>query len=337
LDTMKVSPRFALHRGVSAVVLAVVGAAGGGTQAWAQAAPEAPQAPANVAEADRLFKQAAAHMDRREYDAACPLLERSHALDPSAGTLLNLGDCYEQRGLTASAYRTFEEARELSSRTQRTDRVDVAELRKKRLLPILRQLIIVPPTAAPDSLLVQLDGKAVARAGWNVPLPVDPGTHELRASASGHADYRVVVSAPLPGGTASLPIPALRSLGQASPAEAPTRKSAGGLDGSQVAAIACGVLGVAGVATGAVFGLRSQAKHDESDRYCAGNTCPDRRGVDLMDEARSAGNVSTASFIVGGVGLGAAAVLWFARPFSSEVVAAEVGLGPAGIRVRGRW
>jgi hypothetical protein len=214
------------------------------------------------------------------------------------------------------------------------DRAQVAELRKKRLLPILRHLTIVPPNTFPETLSIYLDEKPLARSSWNVPVPVDPGAHALRARAPGFSDYSTTVSAPLPGATTPVPIPALRL---AQPSSADPRTRARGLDGEQVAAIACGVLGVAGVATGTVFGLQSQSKHDESDRYCAGNRCPDRRGVELMDDARVAGNFASVSFIAGGIGLGAAAVLWFARPFSSEVAAAEIGLGPAAIRVRGRW
>jgi hypothetical protein len=56
-----------------------------------------------------------------------------------------------------------------------------------------------------------------------------------------------------------------------------------------------------------------------------------------MEDARRAGTVSTVGFIVGGVGLGAAAVLWFVRPFGREAPALEVGLGPAAVRVAGRW
>jgi tetratricopeptide (TPR) repeat protein len=332
---MKASLLFASYRGVSVLLLGSMCLVGTRASAWAQAAPEVRSDPRNVAEADRLFKQASVHMDRREYDAACPLLERSHALDPSGGTLLNLGECYEQRGSTASAYRAFEEARKLSTRTNRTDRAQVAELRKQRLFPILRQLTIVPPSTYPETLSIYLDAKPLARSSWNVPVPVDPGEHALRARAHGYSDYSTTISAPLPGATSPVSIPALRPLASPSSADARTRTS--GLDGEQVAAIACGVLGVAGVATGTVFGLQSQSKHEESDKYCTGNRCPDRRGVELMDDARVAGNLATVSFIVGGVGFGAAAVLWFARPFSSEVAAAEIGVGPAAVRVRGRW
>ncbi|HEX5098696.1 MAG TPA: hypothetical protein VFV94_04320, partial [Polyangiaceae bacterium] len=78
--------------------------------AWAQPsnAPAGTSSPAsNVAQAESLFHQAVQRMDQGDYASACPLLEQSQALDPSSGTLLNLGDCYEHTGRLASAWRTF--------------------------------------------------------------------------------------------------------------------------------------------------------------------------------------------------------------------------------------
>jgi hypothetical protein len=310
------------------IALVSVQAVGGAASAFAQPVRQAPERSANVAEAELLFKRAAAHMDAREYDAACPLLERSNELDPSSGTLLNLAECYEQRGLTASAYGTFEAARDVSIRTGRKDRAEVAELRKRRLEPRLRRLTIVPPSAPPKALVIQLDGKPLPTTLWNVPMPVDPGAHLVRASADAVPDYAIRVPAPEAGATTSVPITLHRDRPEANRPH---------LDGQKIGAIACGVLGAAGVATGTVFGLRSRSKHEQSDEYCTGSRCRDDRGVTLMEDARSAGTVSTVGFIVGGVGLGAAAVLWFVRPFGREAAAVEVGVGPAAIRVAGRW
>ena len=320
----------ALRRGLFVVALLSAPVVGGVASAFAQPVPRAQEKPTKVAEAELLFKRATAHMDAREYDAACPLLERSNALDPSSGTLLNLAECYEQRGMTASAHGTFEAAREISTRTGRTDRAEVAELRKRRLEPMLRRLIIVPPSAPPKGLVISLDGRPLDRTRWNVPLPVDPGVHLIRAGADGASDYVTRVPAPEAGAATSVPL----LLPPRDPSE---QKRGPGLDRQKIGAIACGVLGAAGIATGTVFGLQSQSKHEQSDKHCTGRTCQDNRGVTLMEDARSAGNVSTVGFIVGGLGLGAAAVLWFAKPFGGEAAAVEVGVGPAAIRVAGHW
>lgn len=325
----------ARRRILSVAVLLSAPAICGVSRAGAQtaSAPSNQQAKdrqAKAAEAEQLFERAAARMDIKDYEAASSLLEQSQALDPSSGTLLNLAECYEQRGLTASAYAAFEGARELSLRTGRTDRAEVAELRTQRLLPKLRRLIIVPPSPYPESLVVQLDGKPLARSRWNQPLPVDPGLHRIEAAADAQPPYATNISAPEAGATTSVSIPPLQ------PSERSELAGGRGVDGQRVAAIASGVLGVAGLATGTIFGLRSRAKHRKSDEYCGPTTCRERQGVELMEDARSAGNVSTVGFIVGGVAGAAAAVLWFAPPFG-KATAPVIGLGPGTLRVAGQW
>lgn len=299
------------------------------------AAPEARSA--NVVEAERRFNEAIAHMDQKRYDAACPLLKQSHALDPSSGTLLNLGDCYEQLGLTASAYRAFEEARELAVRAGKSDRVSVAEVRMRRLTKVLRRLSLALPADRPQNLAIHVDGEPLVISGDPTELIVDPGAHELLASAPGHIESRISVTAPEPGATAPVRVPALTPL--SSVTSAPTQDAAGSARFStrQIAAMVTGGIGVVGVVVGSVFGLRSSSLHEESDRHCSGNVCRDPRGVESMNEARSAGNVSTVSFVVGGVALGTAATLWFLDVPSDEGTATQVGLGPGAVHLRGVW
>ena len=83
---------------------------------------------------------------------------------------------------------------------------------------------------------------------------------------------------------------------------------------------------------------REGVSDEESDRYCEGSGCSDQRGVDAMDDAIVAGNRATACFIVAGVGLGVAGVLWFVRPFdSTDPTPTQVGIGPGRVELRVRW
>jgi hypothetical protein len=301
------------------------------------AAPAEARAP-NVVEAERRFSEAVALMDQRRYEAACPLLKQSHALDPSSGTLLNLGDCYEQRGLTASAYRAFEEARELSVRAGKRERASVAEVRMQKLAKVLRRLSIALPVDPPQNLAIRLDGEPIAVSSQHTELIVDPGVHEVSASAPGYVESRLSVRAPAPGLTTLVNVPALAPLSSVTSSQS-DRDAAGssGFSTRQIAAMVTGSVGVVGVVVGSVFGLGSRSKHEESDRYCTGNVCSEQRGVELMNEARSAGNASTVAFVVGGVALGTAATLWFLELPSDGGTTAQVGVGPAGVQVRGAW
>jgi len=96
-----------------------------------------------------------------------------------------------------------------------------------------------------------------------------------------------------------------------------------------------GGVGVAGLAVGTIFGLQSMSKHDDAAAKCPG-ACSDQAGVDLWNDARSAGNISTIGFVVGGVGLATGAVLWLtAKPTRTTALRAEVG--PATVQIRGTW
>src|SRR4051812_16548065 len=61
-------------------------------------------------EAEALFDQGRRLLAAGNYAAACPKLEASNRLDPGIGTMLNLGDCYEKNGQTASGWAAFREA-----------------------------------------------------------------------------------------------------------------------------------------------------------------------------------------------------------------------------------
>lgn len=305
-----------------------------------ESAPAGAPAPAGdrVAEADRLFQAGIERMDAGDFAAACPLLEQSQAADPSSGTLLNLGDCYEHLGRTASADDAFAAAVELAKNTRRSDRVQVGELRRARLAPQLRRFRLVLPAQSTPNLSIALDGQPLSPR--TALFAIDPGAHALRVSAPGYQDFTAQLEAPDPGFTFDVRIPQLQPVPTSPPQrpDAAPREASSSLDGNTIAALACGAVGVAGVVGGTIFGLQSISKHDESDRYCKGNSCSDPRGVEAMDSARSAGNVSTVSFIVGGLGLGAATLLWFTRPTPrSEGFSAQLGLSPGAVQLRGRF
>lgn len=143
------------------------------------------QGTSRQAAAQSLFDEARAHFDRGEWDAACEKFTSSQQLDPRGGTLLNLALCREKQGRIGSAWTAFAEARNLSSKEGRAERVSFAEKKLRELEPSVPKVIVVVDQAQPADLAVRLDGEELPRAAWNVGVPVDPGAHLVEATARG--------------------------------------------------------------------------------------------------------------------------------------------------------
>ena len=100
-SSLRSMPNF-LRPAVLASTLALLLSVG----ATARAADGPPPNPAAVA----LFEEGRTLMKAGKYDEACPKFEQSVAMMRSVGALLNLADCYDKEGKTASAWAGFRAA-----------------------------------------------------------------------------------------------------------------------------------------------------------------------------------------------------------------------------------
>jgi hypothetical protein len=285
--------------------------------------------------AQALFDQARALMASGKAEQACPKFAESQRLDPGVGTLLNLAACYEASGRPASAWTTFLEAESAARAANNAEGVRVSRERAAALAPKLTKLRITVAQATLEGLEVHRDGRLVGREQWGLEIPVDPGKHTLSVSAPGYVPWQTELEAREPGRTVSVEVPALErapadQIASASHTTAATSDTShtgisdpgsrqhSGLGSQRWLGLGAGVIGVAGVSLGTVFGLKSMSKHDEAEKHCDGADCRDTIGVGLRSDARSAGNLSTLGFIVGGLGLAGGALLWFTSPKSTE-------------------
>jgi len=140
------------------------------------------QTTGDKATAEALFGDGRKLMAQGNFDDACPKFEASLRLDPGVGAMLNLGDCYEKNGQTASAWAEFREAISAARSAGSKDREDLARKRAAALEPKLSRLTI---TAGAQSVQVIRDGTAVDPAALGTPMPVDPGRHVIEATAPG--------------------------------------------------------------------------------------------------------------------------------------------------------
>lgn len=300
------------------------------------AVPASAAPPPDTARADELFRDGRALMDKGELAEACPKLEESFRIAPRLGTMLNLGGCFEKRGQLSRALAVYEHAATMARDAGRADRERAARELAARIERRVGKLIVALDPAPVDGLVVDVDGEAISLRGGLV--PIDPGKRVIRARAPGKRTWSTEVTA-APGATVRITIPPLAAEDAAqveAPKPASERPGLGPPPPApmvdtrsppwRTAVIAsAAVVGVAGVAVGTVFGLRARSKRDDSQPHCDALGC-DAAGVGFIDQAKSAGNVSTVSFVVGGVGLAVAAVVLLAVPARSPVVATGDGL-----------
>jgi hypothetical protein len=102
-------------------------------------------------------------------------------------------------------------------------------------------------------------------------------------------------------------------------------------------------VGLAGVATGSVFGLMAKSKNDEAlqPANCPTSSLCTQHGLDLTHDAKTDATISTISFIAGGAILAAGIVLVLTAPSSSPRTGVRVTpwLAPsaAGLGLDAAW
>jgi tetratricopeptide (TPR) repeat protein len=298
------------------------------------------QSAGDKAAAEALFSDGRRLMSQNNYKEACPKFEASLKLDPGVGAMLNLADCYEKNGQTASAWAEFREASAAARAAGSKDREDLARQRAAALEPKLSRLTVA---LGKQSAQVTRDGTVLDSAVFGTPMPVDPGKHVIEATAPGKKKWSTAVDV-ANGARVSVDVPALQEesqvgtslpavgTGVTKEAEAPS----GGSSTQRTIAIGVGVVGVAGIAVGSVFGLKAQSSWKDADDACPTHTGCTQKAIDTRNDASSQATLSTVAFAVGIVGVAGAAVLWFTAPKAADSeTKVSIGVGPTGVLVRG--
>jgi hypothetical protein len=296
----------------------------------------------NEAAATALFDEGRKLMAEHRWAEACPKLAESERLAPSGGTLLNLADCYEHTGQTASAWAAW---KDVASRANAAGKADVekrALAKAAALEPTLAKLTIAVDAGSDVAGLdVKRDGVAVGHAEFGTAIPVDPGAHVVEAVAPKkkafsakvdvvprQTDARVAIAledepqavtpppptVPQPGGPSGTP-----------PPERPQTESGGG-SGLKTVGLVTGAVGLVGLGVGAAFGFVAKSKNDQAlePQNCRTSTLCTQAGLSLTDDAKRAATLSTVSFIAGGVLLAGGLTLWLTAPSAQHTGSVRV-------------
>ncbi len=284
-----------------------------------------------LAAATVLFDEGVKLMETGRHADACPKLARSQALAPSGGTLLVLGECYEKMGRTASAWVAFREAAARAAGAGKRDAEVSALERASRLEPKLpRVTLSIPAASRTAGLEVRRDGVVVKEAELGVPVPADPGAHEIQASAPHMKPLKKTITV-RSGEMLDFSVPPLApetvdgdsragSAAPIPPTEPPYEEPASTGTGQRVAGGVVAGVGVASLVVGGVFGLLAKSKNDKAlePQNCPRATQCTPAGLDLTDAAKSRALVSTilvaagAAFVIGG------GILFFTAPRRSD-------------------
>jgi hypothetical protein len=286
--------------------------------------------------AEALFVRARTLMKMGDCANALPLLEQSHAIEPTVGARFNMAVCEERLGKLTQALEHLRSVIDASAPDD--DRRAHAERALRDLLPRVPYLVLELDDARHALELVRLDGELLPALRVNQPFAINPGPHALEVVLASETPQvrrfsvaeRQVYTWSL-GGMRAAPIagsqdtrgPAASDSRASPPAESPERTWT---TRRTVAVVAAGTSVAAfGVATG--FGLSARSIYDSSDPYCTPDDICQPPGMEKRERARERGTIATIALTVGVASAFAAGTLWFAGAPSSPSRSKPVRVG----------
>jgi hypothetical protein len=277
------------------------------------------------AAAEALFAEAQALMGQGDYEQACPKFEESYRLDPATGALYAVALCHERQGKLASAWVEFMDVASRANAERYPEREQLAREHAQALRARLSFLTVrVDGAARLSGLVVTRNGVELGPAAWGSAIPLDPGRHEVVASAPGHVPWTVTLAVGPEPKNETVTIPRLSPVPAQSaatltdpmaPAAPPAVDTTPRLFGMKltplrVTGIAFGAAGVASLGLSGYSTVRAVQKDAASDRDCrADDVCGEQGNRDRL-AAFAAADLATVSGIAGGVLLGVGVTLF---------------------------
>jgi hypothetical protein len=281
----------------------------------------------SVTAAEALFEDGRRAMAEGNLELACSRFRESNRLDPAAGTLLNLADCEERRGLLATAWSLFKNA--VGQLDSSDDRLTVARSRLASLDARVPKLVLELEPGASKDTRASVAGIELGQAGFGVQLPLDPGDYDVVVTAPRHenrvisvklSQRRVTRLRVAPGASLDAPAPAPE------PAPAPVQSTDQG--SRRTWTYVLGGVGIAGLGAGTIAGLMTLKQKSIADANCNEDrhVCS-AEGKQANDSGRTYGMFSTAGFAVGVLGIGGATYLLLTAPDEPESAALGATFG----------
>ncbi len=325
---------FGIGIGLTAPALAV------GVDPGAATPVQREQAQARFLRGKQLFES-------RSYEPALVEFRASFGIVASPNTRLYVARSLRELGRTVEAYvefgRTDVEAREHASEDARYSKAGEAAAAERDALKRRLGFVTVRIEHAEEATRLLVGNEEIRRGGWSEPIPVSPGAPQIRLETPGRAPVIGTLTIEA-GQTKALTLDAASGATTRQPAAAtpatvdagtPAREEPTSPSLRPYAYVAGGV-GVAGIATFAIFGLMAKGTHDDLVARCPGGRCASDASSDVSS-GQSQQTIANVGLVVGGVGVAAGVVLFVLEPkrAGSGNVSATVGLGR--LELKGRF
>jgi hypothetical protein len=233
------------------------------------------------AEAQRLFMEGQAALDKGDNPTGCALMRQSLVLFPVANSLFNVAKCDEADGKLRTAHEHWNRGLSLIDPTD--PRTPIVQKSIDALEPrIPRVRIVIPPAAQPLTILV--NDEEIPVSTLDKPLWVDPGKLVIVIRKAGRKDKQVelvlaarerteVIAEPGEAVAEVAPVPTGSSsqVKMPPPPPPPPPPPGSGLRIGGFVALGVGGLGLIG-AIGT--GIKVQSNADELEKQCPKFVCP---------------------------------------------------------------
>jgi hypothetical protein len=301
--------------------------------------------PDDLAEARKMANAAADDLEASHFDEALKKAERAEQLYHAPPHVLMIAEANEGLGRLVEALETYERlaAEPLSPTAPAVFRKarEIAAKNEKRLLSRVPSILVDVIGAPVEDAKASVDGRAIPLGG--VASRVNPGKHTVHVEADGFKPLDIIVVLAERGG--AIKVPANLEVANArrtpdSTTDQP-KKETGSRTLVAPTIITLGI-GAAALTTGIVTGVMAFSNVSELEKQCAAKAggnygCPINLQP-VIDQTQRLSQVSTATFIVGGLAVGVGITLLFLgkpqQTNSAFHIEPILGLGGAGIRGR---
>jgi hypothetical protein len=306
-----------------------------------------------LAGARHLFTEAVADQDAKRFEVALGKFRQVAAVKETANVRYRIASCLDALGRQAEALAEYDAVVQLGAQDPSSaDAVQASRARGAQLEASVARLTVVLPPDAPVDTEIRVDDALVDRASLAGSLPLSPGRHTLRATASARTPFEAAIqlsaggrvalavtlqpvdaSAPAPPGPVPAPTP------PTPPTPAP---SSGVPTGTWIAFGVGGVLVAGSVVSVVLRASNLSTLNDDCTTTPSGSlACPSSKSGEVSsahDAAQVEGPLGIGLAAGAATAIGVGVWMWLANPGSSAtalVVAPSLGPHSAGLFLRG--